>query len=246
MSFTFLQWNIHGLLNNFQELQLLIKDMDPCFISLQETHCAHNFTPIPPKNYNGYFVNSVLNSTSKQGTGIFIKSNIPHRQTVDSHLASLANENADLAAKYASSAPVIMDAITEKIDIRRYIANHVKNKQQETRLQHSHYSNVNLNNKPPKYPISMERDKIRVFSRLRLGHASFSHEWILRSINTAPNCNTCNRRFTICHVLDECQLFASQRTRLFQNNPAIVFLREPSTQNIDKIYDFIKLTKLKV
>ena len=75
MNFVLLQWNIHGLVNNYPGLQFLIRGLSPSFLP-----CAYNFTPILPKSYSVYFTNSTQNNTTKQGTGIFIKSDIPHKE----------------------------------------------------------------------------------------------------------------------------------------------------------------------
>lgn len=77
--FRILQWNINGFINNIHELQLLIKEHNPSLISIQETHCPYNFKPIPPKGYTAYFYNSPVNTSSKQGVGLMVRNNIPHR-----------------------------------------------------------------------------------------------------------------------------------------------------------------------
>ena len=74
-----LQWNIHGYFNNYHELQLLIKDLKPSVLCLQETHIRHNFDPKPPYGYNGYFLNSPQYQYSKQGVAILVKEDIPHK-----------------------------------------------------------------------------------------------------------------------------------------------------------------------
>ena len=79
IDFNILQWNMNGFINNMSELQILINENNPSFISIQETHCNNTFNPIPPKNYKAYFFNSPTNTTSKQGVGILIKHNIPHK-----------------------------------------------------------------------------------------------------------------------------------------------------------------------
>lgn len=71
--FKILQWNMNGFINNFSELQLLIKEHNPDFLSIQETHCKFDFTPIPPKGYIAYFYNIQSNTTSKQGICVLIK-----------------------------------------------------------------------------------------------------------------------------------------------------------------------------
>lgn len=92
-NFTILQWNINGFINNINELQLLIKEHSPSLISIQETHCKYNFNPIPPKGYSAYFYNSPVNTTSKQGIGVLIKNNIPHKQIlINSELQTVVIE----------------------------------------------------------------------------------------------------------------------------------------------------------
>ncbi|XP_017472707.1 PREDICTED: RNA-directed DNA polymerase from mobile element jockey-like isoform X1 [Rhagoletis zephyria] len=80
MAFTIIQWNIKGYLNNYNELDLLIRDTHPNVICLQETHIPYNTKNIIiPKAYVGYFHNCVNNKNPKQGVAILIKHNIPHR-----------------------------------------------------------------------------------------------------------------------------------------------------------------------
>ena len=80
MNLKIIQWNIHGLINNFHELQLIIKDINPDIISLQETLIPYNHQNIIyPKNYNGFFHNLSNNTTAKQGVAILIKKSIPHK-----------------------------------------------------------------------------------------------------------------------------------------------------------------------
>lgn len=93
MNFNILQWNIKGLLNNYSELQMLIKQLNPFFIAIQETHCNNYFTPILPRNYLGYFHNASSNTHSKQGVAILVKDSIPHKRiTINSQLQAVAIE----------------------------------------------------------------------------------------------------------------------------------------------------------
>ena len=80
MSINILQWNLNGYINNFHELQLIIRDINPHVICLQETHFPYNTDNIiVPKGYSGYFSNLPSNNSSKQGVAILIKKCIPHR-----------------------------------------------------------------------------------------------------------------------------------------------------------------------
>lgn len=80
MDLKVIQWNINGLINNYHELQLIIKDYNPDIISIQETHIPVNHTNIIfPKQYNGFFHNLPNNASAKQGIGILVKKTIPHK-----------------------------------------------------------------------------------------------------------------------------------------------------------------------
>lgn len=77
MDLKFIQWNINGLINNYHELQLLIKDHNPDIISIQETHIPFNCNNIIyPKQYSGYFHNLPNNNTAKQGIAIPYHTNL--------------------------------------------------------------------------------------------------------------------------------------------------------------------------
>lgn len=68
-----LQWNVKGYVNNYDELNVLIKNFSPNIISLQETHCCYQHKPVVPKTYEGYFHNFPTNLTAKQGIGVLVK-----------------------------------------------------------------------------------------------------------------------------------------------------------------------------
>lgn len=71
MALSILQWNMKGLLNNFDELCILIKDQKLSIILLQETHCPFYFTPIIPKGYVDYWSRKTSLIKSDPSTQIF-------------------------------------------------------------------------------------------------------------------------------------------------------------------------------
>ena len=73
-----LQWNLNGFFNNYHELQLLINDIKPCIISLQETHIKHNSQPHCPKQYSSCFYNLTSNTSCKQGVSLLVHKSVPH------------------------------------------------------------------------------------------------------------------------------------------------------------------------
>lgn len=83
-NFNIIQWNIKGFTNNYIDLQLILNDHHPHFISLQETHIPHNSHLIAPNSYTAYSANHLTNTQSKGGIAILIKSHIPHEQIFNS------------------------------------------------------------------------------------------------------------------------------------------------------------------
>ncbi|XP_017465627.1 PREDICTED: RNA-directed DNA polymerase from mobile element jockey-like [Rhagoletis zephyria] len=75
---SFLQWNINGYFNNYVNLELLIKTLNPSVVLLNETHLASGVSAHTPKAYIGYFYNLPHNAISKQGIAILVKRNLPH------------------------------------------------------------------------------------------------------------------------------------------------------------------------
>ncbi len=93
MTFKVVQWNMNGYINNYHELELLIKEKNPDVICIQETHIGvlsnNNF--VYPKQYLGYFANLQNIQTNKQGVGIIIKRVIPHELIhINSTLSTIA------------------------------------------------------------------------------------------------------------------------------------------------------------
>lgn len=78
MSLTVLQWNIKGYINNYIDLQLLLKKYKPKVISLQETHiCKNQNVPIPI-NYQLYTSTHPHNSFG--GSAILIHNSLQHQR----------------------------------------------------------------------------------------------------------------------------------------------------------------------
>lgn len=72
-----IQWNIKGYMNNYNELQILIKKLNPQIICLQETH-LHTANSVPiPINFEIYISSAQHNSFG--GAAILIHNSIPHQ-----------------------------------------------------------------------------------------------------------------------------------------------------------------------
>ena len=165
---------------------------------------------------------------------------------IPGHVGIYGNEAADHTAKYACLAPTILEPSKERCDMTRFIK-HCLNQDKEIKwlqYRHHHYTDINTHWKAPIYPTGTSKYKIRVFSRLRLGHTICTHQYILR--NETNNTCICNEPLTIRHILYNCPAFNQYRIHLFNLNNPINILKDPSIDNINAIYKFIKLTKLTI
>ncbi|KAL9874752.1 uncharacterized protein ACN427_013144 isoform 1-T3 [Glossina fuscipes fuscipes] len=163
---------------------------------------------------------------------------------VPSHIGLLGNEQADRAAKYAASAPLIIDDVMEKLGLQKYIGRKVKEKIAEGNLQyyHQHYFSINPQLTPPLYPTNVEKTKIQTYSRIRLGHTIATHQWILKK-SSSPICS-CGQTLTIKHILCDCLKFSLARSIAFGTINPLDILKSASESNINSIYYFINTTKL--
>ena len=77
-----LQWNIRGLRPNYTELDLLLKNLDPAVVCLQETKLSQNQNDYSIKRFSSYhFINQNC-QIACGGTSIFIRNTILHRQII--------------------------------------------------------------------------------------------------------------------------------------------------------------------
>ena len=87
----FVQWNCRGLRANFDEIQILIQNLQPIVFCLQETKISANST-ISLRQYTHFLKTQNTNDTHPQGgVSIFVKKNIPHSQIkLDTPLQAVA------------------------------------------------------------------------------------------------------------------------------------------------------------
>ena len=137
---------------------------------------------------------------------------------IPSHIRVSGNERADLAAK--STFDLSPDDISiPYTDLKPQINKFFLTKWQQC-------WNNNINNKLFQIkPILGEwrpafrksRKEQVILSRLRIGHTSLTHSFILKQ-RQPPQCLTCQTPYTIKHVLVECGALAITRERLFKTD----------------------------
>jgi len=76
----FIQWNMHGLQANREELSLLFSQYDPIAVCIQETLLHSNITA-SSKKYSYYGISAVENNGPlHSGVGILVENTTPHQQ----------------------------------------------------------------------------------------------------------------------------------------------------------------------
>ena len=138
---------------------------------------------------------------------------------VPSHCGILGNEQADKTAKEACN---IKENLIKSIfakDLYACINEKVKNRWQsrwdvqdmnKLRLVDERIGDRDFSH------FNSRQDEIK-FTRLRLGHSRLTHNFILRNENITE-CEFCNIRLTIKHILLHCPLYSQLRNRIFGDN----------------------------
>ncbi|GBN70941.1 hypothetical protein AVEN_160055-1 [Araneus ventricosus] len=130
---------------------------------------------------------------------------------IPSHVGIFGNEQADKAAKSATSS---INGTVPVDDLKNHIKLLLYTKWQEQ-------WNVETRNKLHALKPTVQswlslknRKADTVFTRLRVGHTSFTHRHLLLG-EQAPMCSQCNCIMSVHHILSECSNFNSQRLHFF-------------------------------
>jgi len=88
--YTILQWNLNGFYKKLDELKILISEIQPTVICLQETNFKNNITGKLP-NYTGYSKNRTEGLRASGGATIYVKTEFPCKIiNINSHLEVIA------------------------------------------------------------------------------------------------------------------------------------------------------------
>ena len=160
---------------------------------------------------------------------------------IPSHIGIRGNEAADLAAKESLN----LDITTSKVpytDLKCHINHFISNKWQERWTSCANNKLFKIKSTlgvwPPGFRNSRKEEV--VLSRLRIGHAYFSHSYILRQ-EDPPECTACQEIYSVRHVLIDCIDLGLIRPRLY-TVPDLKTLFD--TVNVDRILSFLKEVNL--
>uniref|UniRef100_A0A0K8U6S8 RNA-directed DNA polymerase from mobile element jockey n=1 Tax=Bactrocera latifrons TaxID=174628 RepID=A0A0K8U6S8_BACLA len=159
---------------------------------------------------------------------------------IPGHSGIIGNTFADSVAKEVCITPTTTSALFVKSDIKRLII-----QQRSTKLAldwmnyRHHYSRINSNRIKPSFPSSLSSNYIIPYIRLRIGHSIITHAHILNGtqINQCPFCDS---DLNLLHLLQHCPALQTHRLSNFNNTDPIILLMDPSSNNISKIYNFLK------
>ena len=160
---------------------------------------------------------------------------------IPSHIGIRGNEAADLAAKESLN----LDITTSKVpytDLKCHINHFISNKWQERWTSCANNKLFKIKSTlgvwPPGFRNSRKEEV--VLSRLRIGHAYFSHSYILRQ-EDPPECTACQEIYSVRHVLIDCIDLGLIRPR-FYTVPDLKTLFD--TVSVDRILSFLKEVNL--
>ena len=160
---------------------------------------------------------------------------------IPSHIGIRGNEAADLAAKESLN----LDITTSQVpytDLKCHINHFISNKWQERWTSCANNKLFKIKSTlgvwPPGFRNSRKEEV--VLSRLRIGHAYFSHSYILRQ-EDPPECTACQEIYSVRHVLIDCIDLGLIRPRFY----TVLDLKTLfDTVSVDRILSFLKEVNL--
>ena len=160
-----------------------------------------------------------------------------HLCWIPSHIGIRGNEAADMAAKESLNLDITASEVPYT-DLKCHINHFISNKWQERWSSCPDHKLVKIKPTlgvwPPGFRNSRKEEV--VLSRLRIGHAYFSHSYILRQ-EDPPECTACQEIYSVRHVLIDCIDLGLIRPR-FYTVPDMKTLFD--TVSVDRILSFVK------
>ncbi|GBO10302.1 putative RNA-directed DNA polymerase from transposon BS [Araneus ventricosus] len=133
---------------------------------------------------------------------------------VPSHVGIIGNEEADKAAKLASTQTNSTVPLTDFKKYTKALFYSKWQRQWDTETENKLRA-VKPHVQP--WPSLMNRKADTLLTRLRVGHTRYTHRHLLLG-EQAPMCSQCNCSMSVQHILSECPNFNSQRLHFFRVN----------------------------
>ena len=151
---------------------------------------------------------------------------------IPGHVGIRGNIAADAAAKEALQKSVV-ESYIHFSDLKPKINEYINSLWQESWESTPENKLFEVEPRANSYVPSMQtnRRKETVLSRLRIGHAYFSHSFLLRG-EEPPFCVACNEQYTVRHVLLSCVDLSEIRNKYFSVTSLYTLFREVSRENI--------------
>ncbi|GBO05061.1 hypothetical protein AVEN_113145-1 [Araneus ventricosus] len=131
---------------------------------------------------------------------------------VPSHVGIVGNEEADKAAKLASTQTNSTVPLTDFKKYTKVLFYSKWQRQWDTETENKLRA-VKPHVQP--WPSLMNRKADTLLTRLRVGHTRYTHRHLLLG-EQAPMCSQCNCSMSVQHILSECPNFNSQRLHFFR------------------------------
>ena len=151
---------------------------------------------------------------------------------IPSHIDITGNELADELAKLALSSEKISKIKLPHTDIKHAIKQYTQSIWQEDWNKQEYNKLHSIKPKlQPRKPLHLSRRDSVVLTRLKIGHTPLTHQFLLTQ-EEKPFCVSCQKDFTIRHILTDCAEFNEIRSDYYR------------PKNIKDIFDVVEEKKI--
>ena len=166
---------------------------------------------------------------------------------IPGHASTEGNEQADIAAKLATTEEIIQDIQVPLYDIKSYIRlkNYKNWKTNWLSTTNNKLRTIKDTTKRWVMPKDFNRLESIAITRARIGHSRLTHGYLM-SKDTPPLCDDdCNEVITIQHILTTCKKYTHLLNKFNSHNkPLKIILGEKNIRNLKHFLQETELIKL--